>query len=304
MASEWPVCPVADAGSPQRMGAALTYARRYALFALVGIAGEDDLDAPDLNVVSIPDSGGPAGSNGQRKPRQQVAEQAKVPRRARVAQQPKTGLQCQLSAVLRGQLLEELMAIGSADEGIAWAQRRLAAKNTLTAPDAGLIEQAFRKKMSSLEVLDNITSPNPWAAEQSGPSERQGGQSTSDPQGKLPGRNGATSHVAERVALVDAQPPAPFLKIVRKRDRAHRQFVCSQPCLICGRRPSDAHHLRFGQPRALGRRVSDEFIVPLCRVHHRELHRGGDEKKWWQATSIDPLEVAQRLWRETCGRNA
>jgi hypothetical protein len=51
MASEWPVCPVSAAGSPQRMGAALTYARRYALFSLVGIAGEDDLDAPDLNVT-------------------------------------------------------------------------------------------------------------------------------------------------------------------------------------------------------------------------------------------------------------
>src|SRR6266436_175195 len=49
IASDWPVCPVADMAAPKRMGAALTYARRYALFTLVGIAGEDDLDAPDLN---------------------------------------------------------------------------------------------------------------------------------------------------------------------------------------------------------------------------------------------------------------
>jgi len=49
LSSEWPVCPVAETASPKRMGAALTYARRYALFTLVGIAGEDDLDAPDLN---------------------------------------------------------------------------------------------------------------------------------------------------------------------------------------------------------------------------------------------------------------
>ena len=48
VASQWPVCPLADIASPHRMGAALTYARRYALFTLVGIAGEDDLDAPDL----------------------------------------------------------------------------------------------------------------------------------------------------------------------------------------------------------------------------------------------------------------
>src|SRR5436305_14870391 len=54
IASDWPVCPMSDMNSPQRMGAALTYARRHALFALVGIAGEDDLDAPNLNV---PNSG-------------------------------------------------------------------------------------------------------------------------------------------------------------------------------------------------------------------------------------------------------
>ena len=48
VSSEWPVCPVSETASPQRMGAALTYARRYALFTLVGIAGEDDLDAPQL----------------------------------------------------------------------------------------------------------------------------------------------------------------------------------------------------------------------------------------------------------------
>ena len=205
MASEWPVCPVSDAGSPQRMGAALTYARRYALFALVGIAGEDDLDAPDLNVVSIPDFGRPAGSNGQGKPRQQVAEQAKVPRRPQVAQEPKTRLQSELSAVLRLQLLEELAAIGSADEGVAWAHRRLPAKNTLTVSDAELIEQAFRKKMSTLEVLDGTTNPNPRGAGQSEQSERQGGQSTSDPQGGLSRENGTTSYVAERVALVNAE---------------------------------------------------------------------------------------------------
>ena len=48
IASDWPVCPIAETARPHRMGAALTYARRYALFTLVGIAGEDDLDAPDL----------------------------------------------------------------------------------------------------------------------------------------------------------------------------------------------------------------------------------------------------------------
>jgi hypothetical protein len=292
MASEWPVCPASDAGSPQRMGAALTYARRYALFALVGIAGEDDLDAPDLNVSPKCEPDRPAGSNGQWKPRQESTQAAKGLRgRARIAQEPKRPLQSQLSAVLRVQLLEELTAIASADEGVAWAQRRLEAKNTLTAADADLVEQAFREKMASFEVLDG--SPN--LSEESGPPETELDQHTADPQGGLPREK------AKDREVVDATSAAPFLKLVRKRDKAHRQFVCSQPCLICGRRPSDAHHLRFGQPRALGQKVSDEFIVPLCRVHHREVHRRGDEKTWWEAASIDPMKAAQRLWRETRG---
>ena len=67
----------------------------------------------------------------------------------------------------------------------------------------------------------------------------------------------------------------------RVRDREHVRHVTQQPCLICGRRPSDAHHLRFAQSRALSRKVSDEFTVPLCRGHHREVHRSGDEAAWW-----------------------
>jgi hypothetical protein len=85
----------------------------------------------------------------------------------------------------------------------------------------------------------------------------------------------------------------------RYRDRAHLQFVAAQPCLVCGRSPSDPHHLRFMQPRALGRRVSDEFAVPLCRTHHRALHRRGDETAWWTSVDIDPVAVAQRLWHQT-----
>jgi hypothetical protein len=85
----------------------------------------------------------------------------------------------------------------------------------------------------------------------------------------------------------------------RYHDRAHLQFVAAQPCLVCGRNPSDPHHLRFMQPRALGRRVSDEFAVPLCRTHHRALHRRGDEPSWWKSAGIDPAVIAQRLWQHT-----
>ena len=85
----------------------------------------------------------------------------------------------------------------------------------------------------------------------------------------------------------------------RVRDRAHVRYVSQQSCLICGRQPSDAHHLRFVQSRALSRKASDEFTVPLCRVHHREVHRSGDEAAWWGKAGIDPTVAARALWLET-----
>ena len=85
----------------------------------------------------------------------------------------------------------------------------------------------------------------------------------------------------------------------RARDKAHLRFVASQPCLLCGRQPSDPHHVRFAQPGAMGRKVSDEFTVPLCRTHHREVHRYGDEAAWWTKCDLDPLITAANLWRQT-----
>jgi hypothetical protein len=85
----------------------------------------------------------------------------------------------------------------------------------------------------------------------------------------------------------------------RFRDKAHVKFVAKQPCLVCGRRPSDAHHLRFAQHRALGRKVSDEFIVPLCRGHHREVHRSGDKASCWSKAEIDAIDGARTLWTQT-----
>lgn len=85
----------------------------------------------------------------------------------------------------------------------------------------------------------------------------------------------------------------------RHRDKAHLKFVASQPCLICGRQPSDPHHLRFAQPRALGLKVSDEFTVPLCRGHHRQLHQAGDEYTWWNNLEINALEIAKGPWEES-----
>jgi hypothetical protein len=85
----------------------------------------------------------------------------------------------------------------------------------------------------------------------------------------------------------------------RIRDRDHVRYVAKQPCLICGRRPSDAHHLRFAQHPALGRKVSDEFTVPLCRGHHREVHRSGDEAEWWGKAGMEPTVQARALWLQT-----
>jgi hypothetical protein len=88
-------------------------------------------------------------------------------------------------------------------------------------------------------------------------------------------------------------------KTIRLRDKEHCKFVTTQPCLICGRTPTEAHHIRFAQPRALGRKVSDEYTVPVCRLHHRELHRYGDEASWWAAVDLDPLPIALELWKQS-----
>jgi hypothetical protein len=88
----------------------------------------------------------------------------------------------------------------------------------------------------------------------------------------------------------------------RHRSKEHLQYVAQQPCLICGRSPTHAHHVRFAQSKGLALKVSDEFTVPLCAIHHSENHSTGDERRWWQTHKFDPLEVAGRLWEESCKR--
>jgi hypothetical protein len=87
----------------------------------------------------------------------------------------------------------------------------------------------------------------------------------------------------------------------RYRNKDHVRFVATLACIVCGRQPSDPHHIRFAQKRALGRKVSDEFTVPLCRIHHRELHRHGDEAAWWSTVNIDPMPIALKLWHHSRG---
>jgi hypothetical protein len=85
----------------------------------------------------------------------------------------------------------------------------------------------------------------------------------------------------------------------RIRSKEHLRYVASQPCVICGRSPSHAHHVRYAQRRGLGIKVSDEFTVPLCATHHQQLHNTTKERDWWQERKIDPLVTAGTLWRES-----
>ncbi|WP_366517812.1 hypothetical protein [Tardiphaga sp.] len=98
---------------------------------------------------------------------------------------------------------------------------------------------------------------------------------------------------------LEAQTVTPMTKPVRRRNKAHLAIVAEQPCLICKRSPCDAHHLKFAQPNTLGRKVSDEFTVPLCRHHHHDLHRGGNEMAWWANMNIAPTEIARELWQSS-----
>jgi hypothetical protein len=290
LSSEWPVCPVSETIAPHRMGAALTYARRYALFTLVGIAGEDDLDAPELPVQPSPAPAAEAGrSNGGRRP-----PVSQVPHRngKAGAGQRKAVLSAERSASLREQLLTELAALGSPEEATIWAHKVLPLKNTLTLDDAQGVEVAFASRMAALEHA---------GTERIKPTTDSAEPSRGDASGKATVISAENRpHIAfgtiDKSALAFPEPR-------RVRDRAHLKFVVTHPCLICGRNPTDAHHLRFAQPRALGRKVSDEFTVPLCRGHHREVHRHGDEARWWQKANVDALGTATRLWSQTLSVN-
>jgi hypothetical protein len=276
ISSDWPVCAIGDTAAPHRMGAALTYARRYALFTLVGIAGEDDLDAPDLIARTIPPSKAerpPGYQNGQlRSGQASSTQQFSSGRRAKaVSNPPKPPLDAKASTALRDQLTAEIEGIKSDEEAANWAHRVLSAKNTLTTADAERVERAFQARLASI---------------------MSGAADGLSPESRLPREDRLRAAAIDKSVL---SLPAPR----RIRDRDHVRLVAKQPCLICGRRPADAHHLRFAQSRTLGRKVSDEFTVPLCRGHHREIHRCGNEAAWWKKVGVDPTILARALWLES-----
>ena len=289
ISSDWPVCPVGETATPHRMGAALTYARRYALFTLVGIAGEDDLDAPDLLNGTVPSinlaahlqikeadaprpSHVPSGASGNglhRKSPKAVAAALLPPDR---------------SATLRDRLLGEVAGLQSAETAASWARDEIIAKNRLAVTDAKLVEEAFELRLSEFSQSETAEAPpSPEIAVTQATTAKQAAPGISE--------NKAPTGIDKSVLTV-AEPR-------RYRNKEHLRFVAQQACLVCGRKPSDPHHLRFTQPRALGRKVSDEFVAPLCRIHHRAVHRVSDEPAWWKQAGIDPVRVARKLWRST-----
>lgn len=286
VASDWPVCPVSETATPHRMGAALTYARRYALFALVGIAGEDDLDAPDLqrpSILSEPPGQAARPDSAPIKAQTGAPQSASVGTKANRNSPARAALSAPQSNLECERLLAELATTTSAQLA-SWAKRTLPVKNSLTADDAKILELAFVARLAAETPANEIAIAQVAnAVEEISPA---GGSSVS----QTPDQQ--SFHRIDKSVLTISEPK-------RYRHKAHLKFVASRPCLLCGREPSDPHHIRFAQPRALGRKVSDEFVVPLCRSHHRELHRGGNEQGWWTRAHIDPIPVAAALWAKT-----
>jgi hypothetical protein len=307
VSSDWPVCPVGETAAPHWMGAALTYARRYALFTLVGIAGEDDLDAPDLGVVLAegPDVKAPGTAKTPAGNDNAAPSWSRVSRnRARKAPPSNPVLDTSASRSLRERLVSEIAALDAADSAIEWASQNLDAKNILAADEAVIVEDAFHNRMRVLRPdvypPGEIQEPAPGTRAETLPAPEPA--ETAQPAAFEVDSQEQKRTRSRRSALrLELAGSVPSVKPRRARDKHHLRFICRQPCTVCGRTPCEAHHLRFAQPRAMGRRVSDEFTVPLCRLHHRELHGVGNELSWWQERNVDPLPIALRFWQHTRG---
>ena len=168
-------------------------------------------------------------------------------------------------------MLAELDKLGK-DDFDAWTLQAWPRANTLTPTDGDKVRVAFQARLGRLQTPPDEDLP---------PTE--------------PGQPAANHKPSARIDKSVLALPEPK----RLRDKQHLRFVTKQPCLVCGREPSDPHHLRFAQPRGLAQKVSDEFTVPLCRAHHRELHRAGKERDWWSKMGIEPLGFARELWLGT-----
>jgi hypothetical protein len=170
-------------------------------------------------------------------------------------------------------LISELDQLGDAEALASWAHRALPLRNQLSTADAQAVEAAFAERLTQVGDLAPASGPESQKANGYGEARQ------------------SKAGTKEEVTVIR--------KPVRERDREHLKFVAAQPCLVCGRSPSDPHHIKFAEQRGMGRKVSDRFTVPICRLHHRELHRRGNERAWWEKQQIDPLPVAANLWAKT-----
>jgi hypothetical protein len=294
---------------------------------MVGIVGEDDLDAPEvsddqLKAVKTADTRLAPNTGFEAAPVR--ASQFRTERPGMPPVREKLGVE--ESAAIRAQLIREIGTLPE-DDLQPRAIAILKVKNRLSADDAKLVEDAFAARVALPGPLpEPLTTDEPTSASTDltppqPPSEATDAAKPRRPRGRprkaeAGAEQSAGFPVPPKPTIDDSpqasthhQPDATPAKIQkseltiseprRHRDKAHLKFVASQPCLVCGRSPADAHHLRFTQPRAMGRKVSDEFTVPLCRTHHRDNHRFGDEEAWWASSSINPVEVSRKLWVST-----
>jgi hypothetical protein len=326
ISSDWPVCQLSETSAPRRMGAALTYARRYALFTIVGIAGEDGLDADFTNDRPKADKAADAhlAPNSGLEPAPVRSSQFRTGHPTTPSVREKLGADD--SAALRARLIQDIETLAEDEDLQSRAIAILKAKNCLSTDDAKLVEDAFAAKIALQDALPEALTADESTSTPHDPIPAQSASATETikprrPRGR-PKKVKAATEQSDAFPIppkptIDNSPPASThlqadaesAKIQkseltiseprRHRDKAHLKFVASQPCLVCGRSPADAHHLRFTQPRAMGRKVSDEFTVPLCRTHHRDNHRVGDEQAWWSNLAIDAVGTSRRLWVST-----
>lgn len=287
------------------------------VFTMVGIAGEDDLDAP----LDVTDDAKAVDSGPAARPSPALLRPSQSHGNGITPHTP-ANLSAQQSAAIGTQLIREIETLPD-DDLQARAIAILKAKNRLSADDAKRVEDAFAARMLLQETLKDVVTegsmpprldqaqPQPTATVAAKPLRQKGRtrkvravaeQSEASPATSTP----TDDKLAPASIHAHDHAPGKIDKSVltiseprRLRNKAHLKFVAAQPCLICGRSPADAHHLRFTQPRAMGLKVSDEFTVPLCRVHHRDNHNSGDEVTWWERRAIDPLATSRMLWVST-----
>ncbi|WP_249133114.1 ERF family protein [Bradyrhizobium sp. AUGA SZCCT0182] len=238
VASDWPVCPVTETAAPHRMGSALTYARRYGLFTLVGIAGDDDLDAPDAGpqpAEPAPTHRRPQSStNGQTLPAKTFQNARKRANGAHFSVLP-----AEASAALLDQLLAELDGLGLKDDLDAWTLQAWPKANSLTPADGDKVRAAFQVRLARGEMTSEAD--------------------TASDELQFPI---ATPEVRSRIDKSVLTLP----ETKRQRDRQHLRFVASHPCLVCGREPCDPHHLRLHSPAGSAKRSATNL---QCRCAER-----------------------------------